>query len=75
MNPTEMGAFLSMARELWVLKDRQRMLEALLTNRGILESGAVTEVQPDAVLQAELERECRQYIERLLAELRSSGSN
>ena len=34
-------ALLVMARELWVVKDRQRVLEALLAEHGMLAPGVV----------------------------------
>ncbi len=58
-----------MARELWVVKDRQRVLETLLAQHGILAPDAVTAWQPDAAIQAELDRECRAYLDRLLTDL------
>ena len=67
--PPWTAAFLSMARELWILKDRQRVLEALLARHGILAPDAVGGWQPDAALQAELDRDCRAFIDRLLADL------
>jgi hypothetical protein len=67
--PAWTAAFLSMARELWILKDRQRVLEALLAQQGVLAPAAVSDWQPDPALQAELDRECRAFIDRLLADL------
>jgi len=67
--PPWTAAFLSMAREMWILKDRQRVLEALLAQHGILAPDAVGGCQPDAALQAELDRECRAFLDRLLADL------
>ena len=67
--PAWMPAFLGMARELWVLKDRQRVLEELLASRGIVAAEAAANHQPDAVLQAQLDAECRAYIDRLLADM------
>ena len=67
--PAWMTAFLGMARELWVLRDRQRVLEALLAERGIVAADAVSSHQPDAALQAQLDADCRAYIQRLVADL------
>jgi hypothetical protein len=69
--PAWMSAFLSMARELWVLKDRQRVLEELLASRGIVAPEAVANYQPDAKLQAQLDAECRAYVDRLLADMKA----
>lgn len=60
-------ALLAMARELWVARDRQRVLEQLLAERGILAADAVDAYQPPAALQAELDAECRALVERLTA--------
>jgi hypothetical protein len=65
------AAFLSMARELWILKDRQRVLESLLAKHGILAAESVSTWQPDAATQAELDRECATFIDRLLADMPS----
>ncbi len=67
--PAWTAAFLTMARELWIVKDRQRVLEALLAQQGILAPEAVSSYQPDATIQAALDRECRAWIERLLVDL------
>lgn len=58
---------LAMARELWVVRDRQRVLEQLLAERGIVAADAVDAYQPTAALQAELDAECRALVERLTA--------
>lgn len=67
--PGWMAAFLGMAREIWVLKDRQRVLEELLAAHGIIAPDAVSSFQPDALLQAQLDADCRAYIDRLLADV------
>lgn len=50
-------AVLVLARELWVVKDRQRVLEAVLDANGIPVSEAVRDHQPDANLAAALQAE------------------
>lgn len=60
-------ALLGMARELWVARDRQRVLEQLLAERGVVAADAIDAYQPPAALQADLDAECRALIERLTA--------
>ncbi len=67
--PAWTAALLTMAREIWVLTDRQRVLEALLAKQGLVAGDAIAAWQPDATTQAELDRECRAFIDRLLADL------
>lgn len=61
-------ALLAMARELWVAKDRQRILEQLLGERGVVASEALDTYQPSPELQSKLDLECREFIERITAE-------
>ncbi len=60
------NALLLLARELWVVKDRQRVLEALLEANGIVAPNAVTDHQPDADLAADLAAERGRYTGALL---------
>jgi hypothetical protein len=60
---------LVLARELWVVKDRQRVLEALLAEHGILAPGAVADHQPGPALAAELETERTRYTGALMESL------
>jgi hypothetical protein len=60
------NALLLLARELWVVKDRQRVLEALLEANGIVAPNAVTDHQPDAALAAALAAERARYTGALL---------
>ena len=63
------NALLVLARELWVLKDRQRVLEALLAENGLVAPGAVRDHQPGPALAAELEIERIRYTNALMAAL------
>ena len=63
------NAFITMAQELWVLKDRQRVLERMLTDAGLLADDAVDSHQPDATLQAQLAAERERFIGALIAAL------
>ena len=48
-------AVLALARELWVVADRQLVLEAILTQHGIDAATAIDAFEPDAALQAKLD--------------------
>ncbi len=60
------NALLVMARELWVVKDRQRVLEALLAEHGVLVPGEVADHQPGPALTEELDRERSRYLRSLM---------
>jgi hypothetical protein len=62
-------ALLTLTSELWVTRDRVRILEAALVNAGVLTADAVNQLQPDAALQAELDTERARLIDALLATL------
>jgi hypothetical protein len=62
-------ALITLSKELWVVKDRVRLLEATLTDAGVLLPNAVDQLQPDAALQAELGKERTQLIEQVLGAL------
>ena len=63
------NALLVLARELWVVKDRQRILEALLAENDILVPAAVTDYQPGPALAGELETERGRYTAALMEAL------
>jgi hypothetical protein len=46
-------ALIALTREVWVLSDRQAMLEKLLADHGI-DCGEIDTMQPDEALEAEL---------------------
>jgi K+-sensing histidine kinase KdpD len=62
-------AVLLLARELWVTKDRQRVLEAVLEARGIEVAQAIRDHQPDEALAAELAAERERFTQALIAAL------
>lgn len=62
-------ALLTLTSELWVTRDRVRILEAALVNAGVLSADAVNQLQPDAALQAELDAERARLIDALLTTL------
>lgn len=56
-------AVLALAREVWVMRDRQIVLEAVLAARGIDAKSAVDAFKPDADLQSTLDAERDRIIE------------
>ena len=63
------NGLLLLARELWVVKDRQRVLEALLADNGIIAPFAVANHQPVSDLAAELLAERTRYTTSLMEAL------
>lgn len=63
------NGLLLLARELWVVKDRQRVLEALLAENGIIAPEAVANHQPGPELAAELLAERTRYTAALMEAL------
>lgn len=62
-------ALLTLTSELWVTRDRVRILEAALVNAGVLAPDAINQLQPDEALQAELSAERARLIDALLTTL------
>jgi hypothetical protein len=62
-------AVLALAREVWVLRDRQRVLEAVLDANGIDVTAAVERHQPSPELQATLDAERKAFVQGLLRAL------
>lgn len=62
-------AVLLLARELWVTKDRQRVLEAVLEERGIAVAEAIRDYRPDEALAAELKAERDRFTQSLIIAL------
>lgn len=63
------NALLVLARELWVVKDRQRVLEALLVENHVIVPDAVADHQPGPALAAALDAERGRYTRALMAAL------
>ncbi|NND55069.1 MAG: hypothetical protein HKN56_08890 [Gammaproteobacteria bacterium] len=59
-------ALITLAQELWVVKDRQRVLEAALAEKGITTSELLDGWEPDAALSATLEKDRAALIDSLL---------
>ena len=62
-------ALLSLTKELWVVKDRLRVLEATLAQAGVMAPDAVDTHQPDADLAELLDEECSALIKSVLGAL------
>jgi hypothetical protein len=61
---------LALARELWVVRDRVRAMEQLLTAHGTLAAGEIDRHQPSTEQQAQLDHDCEAFVARLVAEMR-----
>jgi len=60
---------LTLAQELWVVKDRLILLEAALSSEGRVLSELLDRQQPDGALRAALESERQRFIAKVLAAL------
>jgi hypothetical protein len=60
-------ALMEMAKELWIVKDRQIVTEALLRERNLL--GDLDAYQPSPAIAARLESERQRYLNSLAAVL------
>jgi hypothetical protein len=66
-------AYLSLASELWITKDRIAVLEHVLERHGIPAATAVDAVQPEGELKARLDRMRKQWAERIAGALFPRG--
>jgi len=62
-------ALITLTKELWVVKDRVRVLEATLTDAGVVPPDAVDHFQPDAELSAALSTDRALLIQQVLSAL------
>ncbi len=62
-------ALLTLTQELWVLRDRQMVLEAALAEAGVLAPDAIDRHVPGAELAASLADERRRLLDTVLAAL------
>ncbi len=73
LNPEQLDnlalTVLELARELWVVKDRQIVTESLLRERGLL--GDVDGYQPSPELNERLARERQRFLDGIMAGLLS----
>jgi len=61
-----LNAIASLAGELWVTKDRLRVLEAVLAERGLDVAEAVEHYQPGPELEAELNETRQRFITEIM---------
>ena len=64
---------LTLAKELWMLRDRQLVLERVLSTNGVDIREQVDRHQPDAVFAAQLEAERQRFVREVLAALQPAG--
>jgi mRNA-degrading endonuclease toxin of MazEF toxin-antitoxin module len=62
-------ALITLTKELWVTKDRVRILEAALVEAGVIACDAVESLQPNDQLKASLENDRAQLINQILKAL------
>ena len=62
-------AVLTLASELWAVKDRQRITEAVLKARGIDISEDIDTFAPDAELEADLKAERQALVKKVMLDL------
>ena len=76
LNNSDVGdvgmAVLSLAKELWLMRDRMAILEAVLAQKGIDVSQEIENFQPDPSMQAELDQQANAMITQLLATLKGN---
>ena len=63
----------NLARELWVVKDRQLVLEEVLKESGIDAAALVDQYQPNSELTERLDSERQQLLDRLFLPLESEA--
>ena len=59
-------ALITLTKELWVIKDRQKILEAALAEAGVVLPDTIDKYRPDDALSAQLEAERAQLIDQVL---------
>lgn len=60
---------LTLAKELWLLRDRQIVLESVLAERGIAAAELVDAYQPSGAVKERLARERRRFLEEIQSAL------
>jgi hypothetical protein len=64
---------LTLAKELWLLKDRQLVLEAVLSREGLAVAELVDRYQPDGDFQRALDAERERFVAAILEALQRPG--
>jgi hypothetical protein len=68
-------AILTLTEELWIMKDRQKILEAALSDAGIIAPQALDRFEPDGELAESLRADRQQLVERVLSVLRKQADH
>ena len=67
------AAYVSLLGELWIVKDRQAVLEQVLARHGIPAPEAVEQLEPDGRFKAELDAERQAWVRRMIGALFRKG--
>lgn len=67
------AAYVSVLGELWILKDRQAVLEQVLARHGIPAPELVEQFEPDGKFKAELDAERQAWVRRMVGALFRKG--
>ena len=68
-----MGMFVALAAEVYILRDRNQVLEEMLERSGTLQPGAIESWQPGPERRAELAARRDAFIERIMEPIIASG--
>lgn len=68
-------AILTLTEELWVMKDRQKILEAALSDAGIITPQTLDRFEPEGALAESLRADRQQFVKRVLSALRKQGDH
>ena len=67
------AAYVSVLSELWILKDRQAVLEQVLARHGIPAAEAVDKFEPEGEFKAQLDAERQAWVRRMVGALFRKG--
>jgi len=67
-------ALITLTKELWIVKDRQRILESVLVDSGLLSNTAIDKHQPNDTLDKELKKERQKLINGIVNSLAPAPS-
>jgi hypothetical protein len=59
-------ALITLTKELWIVKDRQRVLENILADAGLLKSTAIEKYQPGPALETELKTQRQKLVDDVI---------
>jgi hypothetical protein len=67
------AAYVSLLAEIWIVKDRQAILEQVLARHGIPAPEAVEQFEPEGKFKAELDAERKAWVRRMVGALFRKG--